>query len=99
MRFEWDQAKNEQNIEKHGLDFADAPEAFRGPLLVGLDTREDYGEDRWIGIGTLQRRPIVVVLVFTERAPDIIRVIPLRKATRDEKERYEEAVKNGLETG
>ena len=34
-------------------------------MLTGLDEREDYEEDRWIGIGLL--RGIVVVIVFTER--------------------------------
>jgi len=44
MTFEWDEAKNRANIRKHGFDFADAEEMFRGPLLVRPDTREDYGE-------------------------------------------------------
>jgi len=48
MRFEWDEQKNKTNIRKHGLDFADAPEIFDEPTVVRLDTRQDYGEDRWI---------------------------------------------------
>jgi len=51
MVFEWDEAKNRANIRKHGFDFADAEEMFRGFLLVRPDTREDYGEERWIGSG------------------------------------------------
>ena len=54
MKIEWGDSKNEENIRKHGLDFADAWELFENPLLVDLDTREDYGEDRWIGIGSLR---------------------------------------------
>jgi len=46
MRFEWDEKKNKANIKKHGLDFADAPEMFDHPMLVSLDTRYDYDEDR-----------------------------------------------------
>jgi uncharacterized protein len=53
VRFEWDEEKNETNFRKHGFDFADAWEIFTGPILVALDDREDYGEDRWIGIGML----------------------------------------------
>jgi len=56
MDFEWNEAKNRSNIRKHGLDFADAEEMFRGFLLVRPDTREDYGEERWIGIGMIQGR-------------------------------------------
>ena len=49
MKFDWDEAKNEQNIRKHGFDFADAGGVFTGPfpLFVRLDDREDCGEDRW----------------------------------------------------
>jgi uncharacterized DUF497 family protein len=53
MRFEWDGRKNQANIQKHGFDFADAWEIFESPMLVALDERADYGEDRWIGIGLL----------------------------------------------
>ena len=51
--------------------------------LTALDTREDYGEDRWGSIGMLYGR--VVVLVYSALAPDLIRVIALRKATRHER--------------
>ncbi len=49
MDFEWDEAKRELNLSKHGLDFADAPNIFELPMLTALDTRHDYGEDRWLG--------------------------------------------------
>ena len=45
MHFEWDEEKNKANIQKHGLDFAEAREIFTAPILVALDDREDYGED------------------------------------------------------
>jgi hypothetical protein len=56
MIFEWDEVKNRSNIRKHGLDFGDAEEMFRGVLVVRPDTREDYGEKRWTGIGTIRAR-------------------------------------------
>jgi len=46
MKFEWDKRENQANIEKHGLDFADAHKVFEAPMLVKLDERKDYGEDR-----------------------------------------------------
>lgn len=46
MKFAWDAHKNRSNLRKHGFDFADAEEMFRGFLLTLPDTREDYGEDR-----------------------------------------------------
>jgi uncharacterized DUF497 family protein len=53
-RFEWDEIKNRSNIRKHGFDFADAEEMFRNNLLARPDTRQDYGERRWIGIGAIR---------------------------------------------
>lgn len=51
MIIEWDEAKHRVNIRKHGFDFADAEEMFRGVLVVNADTRTDYGEIRWTGLG------------------------------------------------
>ena len=53
MNFEWDEEKNKSNIRRHGFDFADAWEIFEAPMRTALDLREDYGEDRWNGIGFL----------------------------------------------
>jgi uncharacterized DUF497 family protein len=92
MKFEWDAAKNRANIRKHGFDFADAPEVFQGPLLARPDTREDYGEERWIAMGLLKNR--VVVLAFAQPAEDVIRIISLRKADRDEREAFEKALQD-----
>jgi uncharacterized DUF497 family protein len=94
MKFEWDEVKNRSNIRKHGFDFADAPEIFRGPLLALPNTREDYGEDRWVAIGLLRNR--VVVLAFAQPAEDVIRIISLRKADRDERKEFEKAIKDEL---
>jgi len=96
MKFEWDKRKNSANAEKHGLDFADAYKVFESPMLVKLDDREDYGEERWIGIGLMDMR--VVVMVFTEQKENTIRVISFRKATSDETKRYEQAYKDEFGT-
>jgi uncharacterized DUF497 family protein len=95
MKFEWDEAKNEQNIQKHGFDFTNAERVFAGPfpLFVRLDNREDYGEDRWQGIGMLDG-VVVVVIVFTEPRTNITRIISMRKATKNERTEYEKRIKN-----
>ena len=94
MNFEWDEEKNEENIRKHGFDFADAWEIFESPMRAALDTREGYGEDRLNGIGLLGNR--IVVVVFTGRGEDIIRIISLRKALRHERKKFEEALRDRL---
>ncbi|SPF48986.1 conserved hypothetical protein [Candidatus Sulfotelmatobacter kueseliae] len=95
MELEWDEAKNRANIRKHGFDFADAEEMFRGALVVRPDTREDYGEDRWIGIGMIRGQ--VAFVAFAERREDTIRIVSLRKADHEERREYEEAIQDGLE--
>ncbi|MDQ1248953.1 MAG: uncharacterized protein QG597_3327, partial [Actinomycetota bacterium] len=81
MKFEWDEAKRHENIISHGIDFVDVPAVFNGPMLVQLDTRHDYGEDRWIGVGLL--RSLVAVVVYVEwEDEETIRIISARRATR-----------------
>jgi hypothetical protein len=80
---------------KTRFDFAEAEDMFRGLLLVRPDTDEDYGEERWIGIGMIRGR--VVLVAFAERPQDTIRIISLRKAAHEEREQYEKALQNGLE--
>jgi uncharacterized protein len=92
MKFEWDEAKNRANIRKHGLSFAEAPKVFAGPILARLDLRDYYGERRWQGVGLLDNR--VVVVVFTERDADTIRMISLRKAEKHEREAFQKALRD-----
>ena len=92
MRFEWDEAKNQANIRKHGIDFNDAAALFSSALLVASDARRDYGEERFHGVGLLHGR--VVVVVFTQRTPETIRLISLRKASRRERKQYETRIQN-----
>ncbi|MGK7943452.1 MAG: BrnT family toxin [Microcystaceae cyanobacterium] len=94
MKFEWDQSKNQGNIAKHHLDFADAQRIFKLPLRVSPDERQNYREDRWIGIGMLDGR--VVVVVFTEPDEQTIRIISLRKALPNERKRYEQYIRDEL---
>lgn len=88
MQFEWDEAKNLTNIRKHGIDFADIPLVFENEMLIELDERFDYGEERWIGIGFLD--PGVVVIVWAERQHDLFRIISARRANRHERKRFEQ---------
>jgi uncharacterized protein len=95
MQFEWDENKNTENLQKHMLDFSDAWQVFRNPVFVKLDDREDYGEDRWIGIGMMSNG-VVVVFIYTEPDQETVRMISMRKATKNERTRYEKATKDEL---
>ena len=94
MNFEWNEEKNKENIRKHGFDFADAWEIFEAPMRTALDLREDYSEERWNGLGFLGNRTVVVI--YTYRDEDRIRIISLRKALKHERKRFEEALGNRL---
>jgi uncharacterized protein len=94
VRFEWDEAKRKANIAKHGIDFLDVPEMFGSLMLVGTDGRKDYGETRKIGFGFIRGR--LMVVAFTEREPNSIRIISARKANTREEAYYQEAVADEL---
>ena len=93
MRFEWDEAKRESNLAKHGVDFVDVPPLFDGVTVTVLDDRFDYGEHRFITLGIL--RGIVLAVAPTE-TDDLIRLISVRRATRNEEERYVEEIADEL---
>ena len=88
MKFEWDEAKRQINLQKHRLDFAEVELVFAGAIFTIEDDRFVYSEERYITLGLL--RGVVVVLAHTERE-DVIRVISMRKATRYEQRLYFES--------
>lgn len=87
MQFEWDEAKNLDNIRKPEIDFADVFKMFDSPMLIEPDGRFDYGEERWFGIGFLGNG---IAVVWTERHNDVMRLISARRANRYERQRFEQ---------
>lgn len=86
MKVEFDAAKRAGTLEQRGLDMARAGEVLEGTTLTIEDDRMDYGETRYITIGFLDER--MVVLVWTPRG-DVHRIISMRKANDREKAIYE----------
>jgi uncharacterized protein len=87
LEFEWDEAKAAENLRKHGVSFAQSALAFRDLLAVEFfDDRRDYGEDRFIHIGSSEGQ--VLTVAYAERGGDRIRIISARRATKDEQEYY-----------
>lgn len=95
MQFEWDDAKNRQNIEKHGVSFEDASKIFYGFTLDLPDERFEYGEQRELSIGMIGGLAILAV-VHTDR-DGIIRLISARPAVKLERKIYEKALREALE--
>ena len=91
-RFDWDSRKAASNPRRHGVSFEEATSVFSDPLARIFDD-EDHAieEQREIIIGHSTRGRLLLVS-FTQRG-DTIRIISARKATRNERKDYEEAVK------
>ena len=87
MDFDWDKAKSEANLEKHGISFDEARHIFDGPVLTWVDDLQDYGEKRYISIGELSQTAVLVV-VHTERSGKT-RLISARKANHQERKIYD----------
>lgn len=85
MHITFDSAKNGRNIRERNLPFESAAEFDLENALVATDTRQEYGETRYVALGNLRGR--LHVLCFTE-TPDGIRVISFRKANDREVRSY-----------
>jgi uncharacterized DUF497 family protein len=86
MELEYDPAKRESTLVKHGVDFEDARHFAFSTALAWQDERRDYGEVRWVAIGFLGKRLHVICFTETELG---IRVISFRKANPREVKKYE----------
>ncbi len=86
MKLTWDPEKRQNNLSRHGLDFADAGAVFQGAVFTFEDKRQSYGEQRLGAMGMLE--DVVVAITFTEPDDDLIRLISMRKATRNEQQIY-----------
>jgi uncharacterized DUF497 family protein len=85
-QFDWDPAKRQINLDKHGLDFRRAVEVFNDPRHIVEDTtRPEHGEVRRKAIGRIGQ--LMVCVIFTDRN-GVRRIISARRARRDERERY-----------
>jgi uncharacterized DUF497 family protein len=82
VEYEWDPAKAQANLRKHGVTFEFATHAFRDSNRIERpDESDHYGEERWLVIGRADK--FVLMVVFTFRS-DITRIISARRATRNE---------------
>ena len=87
MRFTFDTAKDAANIEKHGLSLADAPMVFNAPDKLTLESPREK-EDRLVDIALVEVAGVVLVLVYLLREPSEVRVISLRRASKQERKLY-----------
>jgi uncharacterized DUF497 family protein len=87
LQIEFDPAKDATNREVHGVPLAEAGALLQGFVLDRVDDRHDYGETRIIAIGEIAG--VEFTCVYTRRG-DAIRPISLRRASRKERDVYQE---------
>jgi uncharacterized DUF497 family protein len=87
MKFEWDERKNLDNIKKHKISFVQAHYAFFDPFKKEYydDNHSSIDEERFILAGVTKIG--VLLISFTEPAPETIRIISARKANANEEEK------------
>ena len=92
-QFEWDSTKARQNLKKHDITFERAATVFLDPEALSVyDEEHSREEDRWITLG-MDRTGTLLVVCHTFReeteTSSTIRLISVRKATRNEAKQYE----------
>ncbi len=88
MQYEWDNRKAIANFRKHGVQFADAVAVFSDDFAINI-IDEHPDEERWIIIG-IDGFGRILLVVYTMRSDNNIRLISARKATKFEIRQYEE---------
>ena len=92
MRFEWDEAKNEANQQKHGVTFLIASLVFDDPHVLLFIDRVVDGEERWHAIGQVSGALLFLTVVHTYVEEEVVRIISARPATRKERNEYAETI-------
>ncbi len=91
--FDWDEAKAESNLQKHGVSFLEARSVFSDPLRVTYsDDEHSEEEERFLTVGQSVRLRLLIVSHTEQETVDemvLIRIISCRKVTRQEREDYE----------
>jgi uncharacterized DUF497 family protein len=86
VKISFDPAKRQAALSERGLDFTDAKTVFAGLTITVLDTRKDYGEERYQTVGYLAGRMVMVVWTPRDQARH---VISMRKCNDREKAIYQ----------
>ena len=88
MRYSFDPKKKAGNLKKHGFDFDDVQGVIESTQTVTFeDNRFDYGEARYITLGLLHGKVVIIATAETDKT---IRIISMRKADKHEQKIYHE---------
>lgn len=88
MRVDWDPTKAKANLREHGVSFAEAVSVLEDEFALTREDPDAPGEQRFVTLG-LSSVGNLMVVVYTYREPDIIRVISAWKANKRQRLYYE----------
>lgn len=83
--FEFDEAKSQANLGKHGINFVAAQELWKDPYLLEIRANSE-GEPRFVLIGMIGEKHWLAVVTYREGR---IRLISVRRSRKKEIELYE----------
>jgi hypothetical protein len=89
MEFEWDEAKADSTLRKHGVSFAEAMSVFGDQLsLTAYEPDHAEDEDRYLTIG-LSADGRLLIVSHTDPG-EVVRIISAREVTPRERRDYED---------
>ena len=90
--FEWNNEKEKRNIKKHKISFKQATFVFEDPKMLSIpDLEHSEKEERWLTIGIIENKFLVVIshtIKFISDENITIRIISARKVTKKEEKQY-----------
>jgi uncharacterized DUF497 family protein len=87
VRFEWDPRKAEANVRTHEVSFAEAVTILEDDFALSCEDPH-LEERRFVTLG-LSNLANLLVMAYTYREPDVIRVISAWKANKRQRRQYE----------
>jgi len=90
VKFEWNAAKADANIKKHGISFEEAKSVFYDELAIQFYQNDnEEAEDRFLLLGMSATHKILMICHCEREQGNIVRIISARKATKNERQFYE----------
>ncbi len=90
MQFDWDIEKAATNFKKHGVSFEEAKTVFADFLARIFDDEQHSFEENQNGIVERSAKNRLLIISYTERENDTIRIISARETTPSERRKYED---------
>ena len=87
MELAWDTAKARANLEEHNVSFSEAGTVLEDEFALTREDLDAEGEQRFVTLGMSNFGNLLVV-VYTYREPDAIRLISAWKANSRQRKEY-----------